>query len=311
MPNRTRNLTKPMTVGRDHERILLIADDADEAATVLGELGSVTEESFQVEWVTDLSSGIERLRTGGVATIVFDLNLPGCLDVECFDRLFQAAAGIPILILSEPQKQELARQAVRRGAQDYLLREQADGYRLRRTVRSIMDRREADATALENDTASATLNSIGEAILRTDIRGIVTYLNRSAERMTGWPREQALGRPAAEVLKLIDNTSGEAVDNGVATVLKAGKDGNAPLGPIHCTLVRRNGVEVGIENRATAVRDRFGEAIAVVMSIRDVSVDRAASLEASRVAQHDALTNLPNRTLFNDRLVQAISLAER
>jgi diguanylate cyclase (GGDEF)-like protein len=47
------------------------------------------------------------------------------------------------------------------------------------------------------------------------------------------------------------------------------------------------------------------------MSIRDVSMARAVSLEVSRVAQHDILTNLPNRTLFNDRIVQAISLAER
>jgi diguanylate cyclase (GGDEF)-like protein len=47
------------------------------------------------------------------------------------------------------------------------------------------------------------------------------------------------------------------------------------------------------------------------MTIRDVSVARAASLEISRVAQHDTLTNLPNRTLFNDRLTQAISLADR
>ena len=48
-----------------------------------------------------------------------------------------------------------------------------------------------------------------------------------------------------------------------------------------------------------------------MMTIRDVSVARAASLEISRAAQHDALTNLPNRTLFNDRLTQAISLAGR
>ena len=47
-----------------HECVLLIAADADDASTVLGELGSVTEERFQVEWVTELSRGIERLRDG-------------------------------------------------------------------------------------------------------------------------------------------------------------------------------------------------------------------------------------------------------
>jgi diguanylate cyclase (GGDEF)-like protein len=59
------------------------------------------------------------------------------------------------------------------------------------------------------------------------------------------------------------------------------------------------------------VDDQAGDAIGAVVAFRDVSAARAASLEISRVAQHDVLTNLPNRTLFNDRLEQAISLAER
>src|ERR1700681_1116232 len=87
---------------KGHECVLLIAADADEAARVLGELGSVTEERFQVEWVTELSRGIERLRDGGVGAAVLDLNLPGSQNVETFDKLIKAAPGVPILILSEP-----------------------------------------------------------------------------------------------------------------------------------------------------------------------------------------------------------------
>jgi DNA-binding response OmpR family regulator len=69
-----RQLIAPNTKG--HECVLLIAADADEAARVLGELGSVTEERFQVEWVTELSRGIERVCDGGVRAAVLDLNLP-------------------------------------------------------------------------------------------------------------------------------------------------------------------------------------------------------------------------------------------
>ena len=291
--------------------MLLIAADADEAARVLGELGSVTEERFRMEWVTELSSGIERLRDGDVRATVLDLNLPGVQAAETFDRVFQAAPGVPILILSEADTEATARQAVDRGAQDYLLKEQADGYRLRRTVRSMMDRRVKEALALENEIANATLNSIGEAVLRTDKRGNITYLNRFAEKLTGWFREEALGRPVAEVLRLIDSASGAAVDNGTATVMQGDRTEKATICIIHCTLVRPDGVEFGIENRVTTVDDRSGDVIGAVLTIRDVSVARAASLEISRVAQHDVLTSLPNRMLFNDRLTQAISLAER
>jgi diguanylate cyclase (GGDEF)-like protein/PAS domain S-box-containing protein len=304
-------LAEATSTKSDPERVLLIAGDAEEAARVLGELGSVTEERFQVEWVTELSSGIERLRDGGVGAAVLDLNLPGSQVAETFNKLFQAAPGVPILILSEAETEAMARQAVQRGAQDYLLKEQANGYRLRRTVRTMMDRRAAEALALENEIANATLNSIGEAVLRTDIHGNVTYLNRIAEKMTGWFREEALGRPVADVLRLIDSASGAAVDNAVATVMQGDRTSKAMICTMNCTLVRRDGVEFGIENRVTIVDGHAGNLIGAVMAFRDVSAARAASLEISRVAQHDVLTNLPNRTLFNDRLTQAISLAVR
>ena len=293
------------------ECVLLIAADADEAARVLGELGSVTEERFQVEWVTSLSTGIDRLREGGVGAVVLDLDLPGTQGTEAIDKLSQAASGVPILILSNADTEGVARQAVQDGAQDYLLKEQADGYRLRRTVRTMMDRCAADVVALENEVANATLDSIGEAVLRTDKRGYIAYLNQLAEKLIGWSRDEALGHPIADVLQLIDDASGAAVDNAVATVMQEDRSANATVCTIHCTLVRRDGIRFGIENRVTTVGDGAGNVIGAVMSIRDVSMARAASLEVSRVAQHDVLTNLPNRTLFNDRIAQAISLAER
>jgi diguanylate cyclase (GGDEF)-like protein/PAS domain S-box-containing protein len=309
MTGPARKLADPTPSKYDHDCVLLIAADADEAARVLGELGSVTEERFQVEWVTDLSSGIERLRDGGLQAVVLDLNLPGAQGTETFEELFRAATGVPILIVTEADTEAMARQALQHGAQDYLIREQANGYRLRRTVRTMLDRRAADAVALENEVANATLNSIGEAVLRTDIRGVVTYLNRVAEEMTGWSREEALGRPIVDVLQFVDSVSGAAIDDAVATVLREDKTEATTV--ITGTLVRRDGVELGIENRVTVVDDRSGNLIGAVVVVRDVGATRAASLETSRASQHDVLTNLPNRTLFNDRLRQAISLAER
>jgi len=77
---------------KGHDCVLLVASDADAAAKVLGELGSVTEERFEVEWVTELSRGIERLCDGGVRAVVLDLNLPDSKGVETFDKLFGSIA---------------------------------------------------------------------------------------------------------------------------------------------------------------------------------------------------------------------------
>src|ERR1700675_827266 len=67
-----------------------------------------------------------------------------------------------------------------------------------------IDRRAAEAEKLENEAANVTLDSIGEAVLRTNIHGDVVFLNRMAEKMTGWSRQEALGHPVAEVLCIID-----------------------------------------------------------------------------------------------------------
>src|SRR6202041_1384362 len=143
MTSQKRQPIPPNTKG--NECVLLIASDADATARVLGELGSVTEESFEVQWVTELSRGIERLRDGGVSAAVLDLNLADSQGLETFNQLFEVAPDLPILILSEAGTEEIARQAVHLGAYDYLINEQADGYRLRRTVRTMIDRHALEA----------------------------------------------------------------------------------------------------------------------------------------------------------------------
>jgi len=311
MTSDERKPPSPANEKAEPEHVLLIAADAAETARVLSELDSVTEKRLQVEWVTDLPSGIERLADGGVGAAVVDLNLPGSQGTESLDKLVQAAPDVPVLVLSESDTEETARKAVRRGADDYLVKEHADGYRLRRTVRTMMDRRTAREVASENEISSATLNSLGAGVLRTDLNGKITYLNRFAETMTGWLRSEAIGCPVADVLRLIDSNTGASLDNGVTIVLEGEDISQTTICCMDCTLIRRDGLKLGIENRVTIIDDEDGKVLGVVMAFRDVSEARAASVEMSRMAQHDVLTRLPNRTLFNDRLKQGILLAER
>jgi diguanylate cyclase (GGDEF)-like protein/PAS domain S-box-containing protein len=175
----------------------------------------------------------------------------------------------------------------------------------------MIDHRAAEAVWLENESSNVMLNAIGEAVLRTDIAGNVTYLNRLAENMTGWFRGEALGRPVANVLQLIDTITRTVVDNILPMVMQGDKTMEGMTSCVNYTLVRRDGVEFGIESRVTIVHNQSGDATGAVIAFRDVSAARATSLEMSHVAKHDVLTNLPNRALFSDRLTQAISLAER
>ena len=312
MPSLELRTAQQTSTKSNDECVLLIAAEVHEAAILVDQLASLTGERFRVEWVPDLSSGIARLCDGGVAAVILDLTLQDSRGLETFDLLFQAAPRVPILILSAAEAEETAKKAVQRGAQDYLIKDQADASRIGRTLRTMLDRRAAEAMFLENEVANMTLDSIEEAVLRTDLHGNVTYLNRIAEKMTGWRREEALGRSVTDVLRLIDGVSRAAVGNALGIAVQEDKAATTLMANcMNCVLVRRDGFEFGIESKVTLLHDEEENITGAVVAFHDVSAARAVSLEMSHLAQHDVLTDLPNRVLFNDRLTQSISLAER
>ena len=156
--------------------------------------------------------------------------------------------------------------------------------------------------------AEATLDSIGDAILSTDLDGRVTYLNAAAERMTGWANKAATGQLLAEVFRIIDGETRRPARDPLALALKLNKA--VGLTP-DCILVRRDGQECAIEDSATPIHDRAGRLVGAVIVFRDVGAALKTSRQMAHLAQHDPLTGLPNRLLLSDRLTEAIALAAR
>jgi diguanylate cyclase (GGDEF)-like protein/PAS domain S-box-containing protein len=289
------------------QRILLIQDDAPAAKAILNALSQSGDKLFQVEWVRSCSEGLARL--AGSAAILVDLSLPDSHGIETFDRLFNVAPDIPILILCTPQEEKTAKLAVQRGAQDYLFKAHLEAYPLPKAVESMIERA-ANAEALfeEKERAQVTLNSIGDAVVTTDVSGHVTYLNAIAEGLTGWANDEALGRTLEEVLRIVDATTRETTPNPLLLAIRDNR--TVALGP-NCVLIRRDGAEAAIEDTTAPIHDRRGQVAGAVMVFHDVSVARAMTLKMSYQAQHDSLTDLPNRILLNDRLSEAIVLSAR
>lgn len=166
----------------------------------------------------------------------------------------------------------------------------------------------ADSASVEGERARATLDSLGDAVISTDIAGNITYLNPVAENLTGWSRQEAFRRPLPEVLRIIDGDSREPARNPLEMAIVHNR--TVGLTP-NCILVRRNGHEAAIEDTAAPIRDQHGQVTGAVIVFRDVSASRAMALRMSYLAQHDSLTELPNRLLLNDRLTQALASAHR
>ncbi len=244
-----------------------------------------------------------------MAAILVDLLLPDSRGLETVDQLLRAAPQIPILVLCTARDEDVAKLAVQHGAQDYLLKTHVDSYLLHKALGSMIERSAiAEALFEERERAQVTLKSIGDAVVSIDARGNVTYLNIVAETMTGWSRDEAAGHSVEEVLRIVDVTTREIVPNPMALAIRENKTVDLKA---NCVLIRRDGVETGIEESAAPIHDRQGQVTGAVMVFHDVSMARALSLKMYHLAQHDGLTDLPNRMLLDDRLAQAITLCHR
>jgi diguanylate cyclase (GGDEF)-like protein/PAS domain S-box-containing protein len=289
-------------------RILLIGNDPAGADRISAALAATNSGSFDVDWVGHLSDGLARLSKGGIDAVLLELSLPDSHGIETFDRLFGVAPDVPILILGNGNE-ALAKEAVAHGAQDYLLAGHVDSYSLPRALRNAIERKAVeDALFLEKERAVVTLNSIGDAVLCTDVSGNVSYLNPVAETMTGWRREEAIDKPLGEVFRIIDGNTRKTARDPMEMAVEQ----NRTVGlTVNCVLIRRDGFESAIKDSAAPIHDRAGRIIGAVIVFHDVSAARAMSIQMTHSAQHDVVTNLPNRLLLNDRITQSIALALR
>lgn len=165
-----------------------------------------------------------------------------------------------------------------------------------------------EALYAEKERAQVTLNSIGDAVLATDDKGCISYMNKAAESLTGWSNSESVGKPLSKVLHIIDGVTRCLAPNPSDKILS--EDQSVELVD-NCVLIRKNGSECFIEDSAAPIHSRNGKVVGAVIVFRDVSVSRAMSSKMSHMAQHDTLTGLPNRVMLTERLTQAIGLAQR
>ena len=298
-----------MVISKQTPKILLIENDPAIAKAISKELKNFENSPFALQGVSQLSQGLTLLREEQFDVVLLSMSLPDLPGIEAFHRLLKVAPHIPVLILASSSEELVAQEAVRNGAHDYLLPGHFDSYSLKRAVCHAVERKAIeDALYIEKERAVVTLNSIGDAVLCTDMSGNVSYLNLAAETMTGWCRKDAIGEPLSKVFNIIDGitrtTARDPMEMAVAQ--------NRTVGlTVNCILIRRDGLESTIEDSAAPIHDRDGRVIGAVIVFHDVTAARAMSLEMTHSAQYDLVTNLPNRLLLNDRVSHAISLAHR
>ena len=167
--------------------------------------------------------------------------------------------------------------------------------------------REAEHSLFEaKEQAQVTLQSIAEAVVTTDSQGRVTYLNPSAEALTGWAHEAARDHPVQSVLNLRRDGASADEEAPLEALLRAEAGVDIPQDLI---LVRSTGGQSAVELTTEPMRGRGGETIGRVIVVRDVTEVRALGRELTYQASHDHLTGLLNRRAFEQLLGNALERA--
>ncbi|MCH8622164.1 EAL domain-containing protein [Undibacterium sp. TS12] len=289
-------------------RILIITGDIADGTTLAETLCTAKDQHYKVDIAWQLADAIQRLQGTHMDAILVNLALPDSQGLATLNALTSAAPQIPIVTLCG-NDDALAIEALRYGAQGYLFKEHYSSYLVSQSLRQILRHKVLDESAYrEKARAEITLNSISDAVIGTDMAGNVDYLNVAAEHITQWTRDEARGHPISVVMPLIHSDTREPKPNPVELVLQQDKATTLTPGTI---LLRRNGSEVAIEDSTAPIHDSSGRIAGAVMVFHDVTATQAMAQKMAYLAQHDFLTDLPNRVLLNDRIEQAISLARR
>jgi PleD family two-component response regulator len=206
-----RNAMEDTWVSKEIRRILLVDADVPDAR-LLREILSETTSKTTVTHVRSMQDAESYLARATADVILLEPASVGTDQLEAVRKVHSIAARVPVVVLTRSDDELLSVKALLEGVQDYLIKGELNGRELLRALRHAIQRNSMEAALLiEKERAETTLNSIGEAVVRTDPQGTITFLNAVAEKLSGWSLQDAVGRSIEEVFRIVDAERRQAV----------------------------------------------------------------------------------------------------
>lgn len=261
-------------------RVLLVEDSPSDAALFRAQLEEGAGADFEVEWVPTFAEGRERLHDADCT--VLDLTLPDAQGLDSVKGLTEAAPDMPVIVVTGYDDEAGGVEAVRLGAQDYLLKDDIQRSELGRAVRHAIERKtaqtELEALTVELEERTRRLASSNHTIFDESASGMiqvgadgrVTHANPAMAALMGVDEEQLAGRPIGEIFGPRD---GPAIAEAVRDVMDVGR-------PHHrdAVVLRADGT-----TRLTSVQmsnltmDESGSTV-VLLSVNDITAGSSARL---------------------------------
>ncbi len=187
-------------------RILLIEDQPGDAQLIQKALSQAGDFAFNLDWVKRLAVGLERLAAHPIDLVLLDLSLPDRQGLDTLAQTQAQAPHLPIVVLTESEDETLATQAIRLGAQDYLIKSQVtveNSDWLVRAVRYAIGRKQAEEASRRSEEPYRSLfEGVPVGLYRTTTDGQFLDANPALVKMLGYPDRESLLRVNAADLYL-------------------------------------------------------------------------------------------------------------
>ena len=261
----------PMPLKQSPEviRVLLIEDNPGYSEVIRIMLDKVADTQFYLLGSKTLSDGLHKLAKDGADVILLDLRLPDSQGIETFDRVSAQAQNVPIIVLTVIDDDELALEAVQKGAQDYLVKEKVDAKLLVHSIRYAIERKRVDETLRETDFFLQNIleSSLAISILYTELDGNILYWNKGAENIFGYKAGEIIGKHKAEILYPQDEVETKKKIEEVKSYIFNNKKGTS------CEIreVSKDGHKLWINLHLTPRFDENGEVIGILGIGQDIT----------------------------------------
>ncbi len=280
--------------------MLLVEDDPDDAFLILDELNREFG-AGAVDHVFSLAEATDRLDEKSFDVVLLDLGLPDSNGLQTYERFSGVDQTTPVVILSGDRNADIARAAIRAGAQDFIPKSAVSNGLLARVIRHAIERAEANELRREQSSLlEALLSNTLDSVYVLDADGGITHIHRSG---TDDADRTPLGTRVGDLVECDDK------ERWFRALQRVTQDGAEARIDITLQMFRPRGLR-WIELRMTNLL-RHPAVGGVVVNARDITEQRTFERRLEHQATHDALTGLPNRTLMRDRIDIALARGQR
>ena len=288
-------------------RLLLVEDCPDHADLIRAKLGRSQRLKVEITHVDRLEKGLAKLKAGVFDIVLLDFSLPDSFGLETFRRANEAAPRTPIIVLTSLDDNDLAVQAVREGAQDYLIKREADTRLLVRSILYAMERQAAEEALRNSEERYAlAVRGANDGLWDWDLEADRVFFSPRWKSMLDFGIKD-VGDSPREWLDRIHPDDRPPFKRH----LDAHLEGATEHFEFEHRMRNAAGEYLWVLARGVAVRDHQGNPYRMAGSQTDITARKRAEHQLQHDALHDGLTGLANRVLFMDRLACALADLQR